>query len=325
VRRLAICLSVLGLAGLLWAAAPIVFDGNLRDVVPGQVFRRSQPDGADLHQLIDDTGLASILCLRSGGDEQDWFRAERAVAERRDVRLEVVGLSSRRQPSRDEMSRLVAALDGLPRPMLLHCAAGVERSGLASTICRLLEGDSTDAAREHFSLTYGFSSLWSDPDLPLLVDQYADWLHDIGKPSSPELFRAWAADDYVPAFYRAGLEILQLPETVHAGKHIPLEFRVTNLSPVAWEHEIDPDSGVHIEVRLLDGNDHAVTSERTGYADLRIEAGASHDWQLTLPPTAQPGSYRLQIELVNEHVSWFSRMGWPPFELPLDVVVAQVR
>ena len=117
-------------------------------------------------------------------------------------------------PPGGTLQELVRLLNTARRPLLLHCEMGVERSGLASAVAVLLSGGNIAEARRQFGLTYGFVPLILHTDLLKVLDDYGHWLAVRRWAHTPERFRRWVENDYVPYFYRARLEPLDVPASI---------------------------------------------------------------------------------------------------------------
>jgi protein tyrosine phosphatase (PTP) superfamily phosphohydrolase (DUF442 family) len=294
---------------LIVTLAPILGQ-NFNPVVDGEIYRSAQLDAEDLASRVAEFGLASVVAVRAARPNKAWYQAEKSLADELGLPLVNLSLSADNMPSRQRLQALVAALDAAPRPMLLHCRAGVERSGLAAAVALLLEGESVEAARGQFSLRYGFHPWLSQSDLPHVLDRYEQWLEHAGIESSPEIFRGWVDDVYVAAFYKADLTIVKFDDDARAGEPLPFSLRVTNLSPDPQRFRSTRDSGVHVSTLVegvsVPGFRHEA---RSGMHDLDVAAGASHVFDIELTALPSAGNYRLTVDLVDESVAFFSDMG----------------
>lgn len=106
---------------------------NFHAVVPGQVYRSGQMDGVALQRAVQAHGLRSILNLR-GSNNAGWYRDEVATAAELNVPHFDRSLSSGQELTLAEMDDLVKLLRGAPKPVLIHCQGGADRSGLASAL-----------------------------------------------------------------------------------------------------------------------------------------------------------------------------------------------
>ena len=76
-------------------------------------------------------------------------------------------------------SRLVETLEKAEYPLLIHCAWGSERTGLASAFAELLRPGSTlDDARAQFSIRYLFVRMNDGKVMAEHLDQYESWLRE---------------------------------------------------------------------------------------------------------------------------------------------------
>lgn len=153
-RRLA--LAVAGAVALAVVALFIYehFEDNLHVVVPGQVYRSAQPHWWDIRGWIRRYGLKTIVNLR-GADPVDWYEDERDVADEMGVKLISIRLSSDSPPPAAKLEELVRVLEASPRPMLLHCLGGADRTGLASVLAAMAVGGQSYAeAKRQMSPLY---------------------------------------------------------------------------------------------------------------------------------------------------------------------------
>ncbi|NDW04768.1 tyrosine-protein phosphatase [Jiella pacifica] len=154
-RRGLLALAILvapaaGYAGYLRAT------GNVHTVEPDRVYRSGQLGPAALQRLIDDRHIRSIINLRGVNPDEQWYRDEVLVADENGVKEINIGISARRQPSLSTLRRIEAAMRDAPKPLLIHCMGGADRSGLASAIYDYaIAGRPADVARGQLSFAYG--------------------------------------------------------------------------------------------------------------------------------------------------------------------------
>ena len=174
-----------------------VLQSNFSVVVPGKVYRSGQPSMSQLQAWIPKYGIRSIVNLR--GDTLDICRQEKAVADTMNVQTISLALSSRHVVSKARLLRLIDAIDHAPRPMLMHCYFGVDRSGLAAMLAVLAEGKSDyQTARRQLArplLRVGSHKVHINDTL----DPYEEYCRRNNlDPNQWEQFKLWARDVYQP-------------------------------------------------------------------------------------------------------------------------------
>ena len=149
--------------------------GNFRTVSPGRVYRSGQLTEKQLVEYVGEYGIRSVLNLRGRNEQSDWWKEEVAAAGRLGLKHYDLGLSARKEPTEKEIQKLLAILQEAPKPLLIHCFGGADRSGLASAIylCRF-EGYSYEEARKQLSFIYGHSTLLY-PDKKAMGRAFADF------------------------------------------------------------------------------------------------------------------------------------------------------
>ena len=328
-RLVAIYVSVLAalLAAVgIWSMRTLLFDENFHAVIPNEVYRSAQPSPEALERRISELGIRSVISLR-GESTEPWFKAERAVTEAHGVDLHAIRLSGDSMPSRATVQQLVHLLDTARRPLLFHCAGGVERSGITSAVAVLLAGGDVAEAREQFGLGYGFMP-WLGHDLPQILDDYEQWLAVQGWAHTPDRFRHWVKNDYVADFYRARIEPLDVPNAIAKGSWVTMHFRATNTSPRPWRFRPEIDRGIHLgaRVRLLDPDVAYVIELRGVSQDLTVAPGESVVLELAVPPLAKAGRYQFLVDLIDENVHsfyWFYVKGSEPLTFELRVEASE--
>lgn len=129
--------------------------GNRHQVVAGVLYRSAQPDAAMLRQAAGQ-GVRSVLNLRGTSPGSDWYQAEIAAA--RDLGLvhRDFAMSASRALGSDDIAALIALMRDMPKPLLVHCKSGADRTGLAAALYVIaLAGGSEWQAELQLSPLYG--------------------------------------------------------------------------------------------------------------------------------------------------------------------------
>lgn len=155
-RRIALLAALLMLSTLIGQAAFRYASGNVHEVEAGVLYRSGQLDEAGLRTLVSEKGIRTILNLRGAHPDQDWYRQEVAAALDAGIDYRSVSISARSIPDMATMVEIAGILREAPRPILIHCWGGSDRSGLASAIHELaVEGRSEVEAAGQLSIAYG--------------------------------------------------------------------------------------------------------------------------------------------------------------------------
>ncbi len=129
---------------------------NFRVVVPREVYRSGQMNAGQLAQTVEHYGVKSILNLRGENLTTGWHQAEIATATQLNVNHYDRSLSSGQELSLEQMDELMALLRRVPKPVLIHCWGGADRSGLVSALyLYAIEGQRPSEAEKELSFWNG--------------------------------------------------------------------------------------------------------------------------------------------------------------------------
>jgi protein tyrosine phosphatase (PTP) superfamily phosphohydrolase (DUF442 family) len=308
-----------GISGFLAAGAVtgwnMAFCDNLHEIQPGRTFRSSQMSPDHLRRALDRYHIRTVVNLRGTCTEFAWYDAESRATLDADVAQEDVFLSATRLPSPTELRRLMEVLDRTEYPILLHCRQGVDRTGLAAALVKLLEpGVSMAEARRQLGLGYGYVPFNGTEAMLEFLDLYEEWLAGQKLVHSPELLRHWAQREYCPGPCRGRLETLgDFPTSpLPANQSRTCHVRVHNSSVRTWRLTTAALQGFHLRYCVVGSDGQPVFSERAGLFDAIVPPGEAIDLIVGLP--ALPvGAYLLRIDMVDENQNAFCQFGIEPF------------
>jgi protein tyrosine phosphatase (PTP) superfamily phosphohydrolase (DUF442 family) len=173
--------------------------GNFGPVFDRTIYRSGQMGPDQLARTIRQYRIQTVLNLRGPNLEAEWYRSERKATLRAGATQVDVPLASDQWLSRDQARTLLEILDTCPKPLLVHCEWGAERTGLVAAICELLRpGGTVQSARCQFSIKYLFLPIRDGLVMRGHVDRYAAWLAQRGMAHSPGRFRRWVLEEYRP-------------------------------------------------------------------------------------------------------------------------------
>ncbi len=119
--------------------------------------------------------------------------------------------------------------------------------------------------------------------------------------------------------YRVSWHQAQVPERLTAGETARIPVRLRNRSRSPWSSVGPLPVKLSYHWRSRAGEMVVFDGERTPFAR-EIEPGKTVEMEMTLRAPAQPGRYRLQLDLVREGVAWFSERGATTLESEVEVV-----
>ena len=115
------------------ASAPY-FIHNVHTVVPGVVYRSAQLSPEKLSSLVEEKGVRTVLNLRGASPGEGWYDGEKAAATTAGIRHIDYELSSKREVPPRQAEELIRIMQEAPKPLLIHCWGGADRTGLASAL-----------------------------------------------------------------------------------------------------------------------------------------------------------------------------------------------
>lgn len=135
--------------------------GNFHRVVDGELYRSAQVTSDDLHDYVREHGIRSVINLRGANVGAEWYDNEVRTAKQLGLHHYDFRMSSSRQLKKDEALQLIAIMRDAPKPLLIHCRAGADRTGLASALYMAAIAKGTEwQAEKQLWLTYGHVPLW---------------------------------------------------------------------------------------------------------------------------------------------------------------------
>ena len=150
----------------LWATVALSSGCANFAQVDRDVFRSAQPTGAEIVRWQREHGIRSVLNLRGASARRVDYIVEAAVCGAMGIELYNLSLSARRAPSDEEAAILADFLRKAPRPLLIHCKGGADRSGLAVAVYLITEKgwEPREAVDAGLTLRYGHIRL-THPEL----------------------------------------------------------------------------------------------------------------------------------------------------------------
>jgi protein tyrosine phosphatase (PTP) superfamily phosphohydrolase (DUF442 family) len=291
---------------------------NFYPILPNQAYRSAQPSPAFLEKVVRENHIASILKFNRAV-ESSWSEDEFAEAKKLGVEMFYIPIGVSELPTRPDMIRIISALDHAPRPILVHCKTGADRTGLAAVLLAMQAGESFAQAKDaQLRLRFGHIGHLGD-DVDDILSQYDQDRAAEGKSvRSYADFRDYVLNEYYPDFYHAGIVPEQNTLAGHPGQTVTFHVKVTNVSPRAWSAWILP-------FRLNLGIPNTGSGN---YPDLLTHAhigwhlGPGQSVSINLPvkiPDITPGIHRYTLDIAQVLGTSFAHFGSPTVNVYLKV------
>lgn len=168
----------------------IVYNNHFFTVLPGQAYRSGQLSTQDFQDAIKQHQIKSIINLRGNGGDNAWYLDEMAASQGAGIKHYDINLPAHALPEPAELKKLVDVLQAAPRPLLMHCRRGIDRTGFASAVFLILNDQaSLPKAEAQYSYRYLRFNLTSTG--PLVMHYYEAWLKQNNLTSSRDNFITW--------------------------------------------------------------------------------------------------------------------------------------
>jgi protein tyrosine/serine phosphatase len=159
-RRTATISVVLFIAAGAWLGVQYL-TGNVHEVIAGQFYRSGQLSGDGFATVIERYKIKTVLNLR-GESHRQWYRDEVAATTRLGVGHIDFKMSALKELTLDETKQLLTLMRDAPKPLLIHCEGGADRSGFAAVLyLQQIAGINEDIAELQLSPYFGhFGISW---------------------------------------------------------------------------------------------------------------------------------------------------------------------
>jgi undecaprenyl-diphosphatase len=143
-----------GSIGSYWGV--VQYYGNFHTVSQGALYRSAQLDKDELEEAVRDRGIRAVLNLRGAHPGESWYDDEVAASKALGVAHFDYGLSAYRMLTDGQISDVLGIIRRAPKPLLVHCKSGADRTGLVSALYRFaVEGKNAEEAEQQLTLLYG--------------------------------------------------------------------------------------------------------------------------------------------------------------------------
>lgn len=131
-------------------------EGNFHEVSEDRIYRARQLDAAELEYYIPKYNIRSILNLRGKNLGEGWYRDEVRVSQQFNIAHYDYGISANRELDDVQVEGILEMLRTAPKPILIHCKAGADRTSLVTALALYaLEDHPAEEAAGQLSIWYG--------------------------------------------------------------------------------------------------------------------------------------------------------------------------
>jgi protein tyrosine/serine phosphatase len=167
----AIVLLMLPPAGYFGVYMPV--QGNFHAITAGEAYRSAKLDRSKLEYYIKKYDIKSIVNLIGEDPRKPWYREEIQVSAEHNIRHYDITLSATDEPTVEDTRRLVEIFQTAPRPVLIHCKGGSDRSGLAAAMWKVIvDKEPKSEARKQLSILYGHLPLGKTTTLDHFFEEW---------------------------------------------------------------------------------------------------------------------------------------------------------
>jgi protein tyrosine/serine phosphatase len=128
---------------------------NFHEVDPGRYYRSAQLNSKEFDYYIKKYKIRTIINLRGAEPQEAWYQDEISVSQKNLVFHFDIPMLAETLPHRENLIRLLDLFKTVPRPILVHCQGGADRSGEASAIYQMLHmGKTKEQALKMLTFKY---------------------------------------------------------------------------------------------------------------------------------------------------------------------------
>ena len=197
---------------------------NFHWVIPGEAARAMQAWAGGLSPFLKRRGIRAIINLRGRNQDLSWWQKETAIARTAGIAHFDAMLDSRKLPTQAMLAQLIQSFDAAPRPFLLKCSGGQDRTSFAAALY-LIHRDgwsAMPAARTQFDR---FPYLHFPKTHQRWLKPFLDFAQES---ANGQRLANWIADGYAPEKLKAWLDTRGL-----AGSYAAI-FTTPTRSPHQW-------------------------------------------------------------------------------------------
>lgn len=313
---------------------------NWHAIHEGSIYRAAHLTSQEIAAVSNRFGIQSIINLRNDCTWEPWYQDETVAVEQCHLKRYDLNFSATQYPAPQELQKLYQALETAPRPLYIHCRRGADRTGLASVIAALYEGDTAitaDQAMNQLSLIKGHAGLGRVEVMRQVANMYRHWLEATRQSHSRASLKKWIFEDYRPGFSWAQIEPVITPKEWSVDQPQLVRVRVHNRSHDVWQFRAASNIGIHLRGYIEPveatpprwANPFAYKPRRkalsAGFMDVTVQPDASIELDVAIPAAKKPGKYTLYLDIYDEAKGCFGEtVGSPPWKTTVEITSGPV-
>lgn len=200
-KKISWTISILLFIGFLlfaWRASVVRLTKNFYEVDPGKFYRSAQLYPDELEEVVKKYGIKTVISLRGAPQNSYWVPGQIETLKKLNVDFVPISWTSHYFPHKEDLQAFIKTLKDSPRPILVHCRSGADRTGEASAIYEIeFMGKPKEKAIED-QLSFKYWHLESShPAKKALVRAYEgmDWALNKYDHCAPEYVK-WAEEGH---------------------------------------------------------------------------------------------------------------------------------
>lgn len=151
----------------------IKLTGNFHVVSAGTCYRSGQLSPGLLTKYVLQYEIKSILNLRGENPDKNWYVDEIDTAKKLNINHYDVSLSSTQRPTHEDLVQLSKIFRDAPRPILIHCEGGADRSGLVAAMWKVyVDKASKSDAKQQLSFWFGHFPVFGTREMDRFFDAW---------------------------------------------------------------------------------------------------------------------------------------------------------
>lgn len=115
------------------------FTQNFYEIDKGKFYRSAQLSKYELENFIGKYGIKTVISLRGNPPGLFEEEPEAVTLKRLNVPLHSLALEMDYFPSKEDLNQVLMLLHDAPKPILVHCRSGADRTGMVSALYEMEE------------------------------------------------------------------------------------------------------------------------------------------------------------------------------------------